>query len=165
MAKRPGTARTTTSRTASPARRTSAPATKKRTATRVAARRRTEARTPAAASHATSVEAYFAALPADARQRLRQMRELILAVTPDAAEWFSYGIPGFRLDGRPFVWYAAFKDHVSLYPMTAPIRTAFAADLERLGLATSTGTIRFPIDRPLPAAFITRLVRARREQM
>jgi uncharacterized protein YdhG (YjbR/CyaY superfamily) len=94
-----------------------------------------------------------------ARQRLRQLRSLILAAAPDAVEWFSYGIPGFRLQCKPFVWYAAFTNHVSLYPMTAAIRTSFAKELERF--ETSKGTVRFPLDRPLPMALIRRLVNAR----
>jgi len=108
---------------------------------------------------AKRVEAYLAACPKDVRQRLQQVRGLILGVAPDALEWFSYGIPGFRLDGRPFVWYAAFTHHVSLYPMTTAIRTAFARELE--GLETSKGTIRFPLERPLPVTLIKRLVKAR----
>jgi uncharacterized protein YdhG (YjbR/CyaY superfamily) len=109
------------------------------------------------------VQAYVAKLRPEMQRRLRQIRTLILAVAPNATEWFSYGIPGFRLDGRPFVWYAAFSEHVSLYPMTAPIRTTFAAELERLGLETSKGTIRFPLDRPLPTTLIKRLVKAKME--
>jgi len=109
--------------------------------------------------HGKQVEAYLAARPEDVRQRLQQLRALILATAPGALEWFSYGIPGFRLDGRPFIWYAAFTQHVSLYPMTTAIRTAFAKELE--GLETSKGTIRFPLERPLPVTLIKRLVKAR----
>jgi uncharacterized protein YdhG (YjbR/CyaY superfamily) len=113
--------------------------------------------------HEKKVAAYFAALPNGARQQLRQLRGLILATAPDAVEWFSYGIPGFRLHDRPFVWYAAFSHHVSLFPMTTAIRTTFAKALE--GLETSKGTIRFPRDRPLPVALVRRLVKARMGEM
>jgi uncharacterized protein YdhG (YjbR/CyaY superfamily) len=106
---------------------------------------------------------YCSALPPSTTRRVRQMRALILSVSPDAVEWFSYGIPGFRVHDKPFVWYAAFKEHVSLFPMTGAIRTAFAKELE--GYETSKGTVRFPHERALPATLIKRLVKARLKEV
>ena len=109
------------------------------------------------------VQAYIARQPAPARKILKRIRQDIRAVAPRATEVFSYGIPGFRLDGKPFVWFAGFRNHLSLYPLGPKIQRAHAAALEGCGF--SKGTIRFPLEKPPSSALVRKLVRARLADM
>jgi uncharacterized protein YdhG (YjbR/CyaY superfamily) len=119
----------------------------------------TKNRSPKARNAAPrNIAAYFAGVPEPARSRLHQMRSIIRsALPPGATETISYRIPAFKSDAA-LVWYAAFRDHCSLFP-TAAVIAAFKKELK--DFTTSKGTIHFPVGEPLPTALIKKLVKAR----
>jgi uncharacterized protein YdhG (YjbR/CyaY superfamily) len=106
------------------------------------------------------VTAYIAALPPSARKAMKQIRATIRIAAPDAVEGFGYGIPGFKLDGRVFLYSAAWKNHVSIYPFTKAMEREFAPEAKRYE-TSGKGTIRFPLEKPLPVAFVKRIAKAR----
>ncbi|PYV51218.1 MAG: hypothetical protein DMG98_26360 [Acidobacteria bacterium] len=109
-----------------------------------------------------NVDEYLARVPEPARSTLNRIRAVIRsAVPPAATETISYGMPAFRYK-EVLVWFAAFSDHCSLFP-TASVIEAYKKELQ--GFYTSKGTIHFPTDKPLPAALIKKLVKARVAQV
>lgn len=106
-----------------------------------------------------NVEEYLAGVPEPGRSTLRKVQAIIRSVVPpDTVETISYGMPAFRYI-KPLVAFAAFSDHCSLFPMNASLIKTFADDLK--DFETSKGTIRFPLDKPLPARLLKKLVKAR----
>jgi uncharacterized protein YdhG (YjbR/CyaY superfamily) len=87
------------------------------------------------------------------------MRSAVRAAAPEATEAISYGFPVFKLDSKSIVWCAAWKNHTSIYPMTADVKRALAAELDEYDVVK--GTIRFPLTKPPSSAFVKRLVKAR----
>ena len=108
---------------------------------------------------AKDVDAFLAKVPADKRAALEKLRETIKAAAPKAVELINYGVPMFRLEGKNLVSYAAAANHCSFYVQSPAVMRAFAADLA--DYKQGKGSIQFAADKPIPAALVTRLVKAR----
>jgi uncharacterized protein YdhG (YjbR/CyaY superfamily) len=106
-----------------------------------------------------NIDEYLASISDDKRAALERLRKTIKSAAPKAEECISYGLAAFRLDGRPLVAFGAASNHCAFYPMSSSTVTAHRKELE--GYDTSKGTIRFPVEKPLPAALVRKLVRAR----
>ena len=106
----------------------------------------------------SGVEEYLAALPDDKRAALERLRKTIRSAAPMATEKISYGMPAFHHRGN-LVYYAAFKDHCSLFPGSKKVLANHADDLA--AYETTKGTIHFTVDEPLPAALVKRIVKER----
>ena len=105
------------------------------------------------------VGTYLAKVPEPARTTLQKVRATIRSVVPkEATEGLSYGMPAFRYKGA-LVAYAAFKDHCSFFPMQASLIDEMKEELA--AYRTSKGTLQFSLDKPLPAALVRRMVKAR----
>jgi uncharacterized protein YdhG (YjbR/CyaY superfamily) len=107
----------------------------------------------------TSVAAYFAGLDDRTRGVMRKVYDAIVSATPEAEEAVVYGMPGFKLHGKSFVGYMAFKDHYSVFPMGGD---AIEAHRTELGdHVTGKGTISFSYEERFPAALVKKVVRTR----
>jgi uncharacterized protein YdhG (YjbR/CyaY superfamily) len=102
-----------------------------------------------------SIDAYLARQPEASRKVLERVRGVIRKALPGAEEAISYQIPSYRLHGTYVVYFAGWKKHFSLYPVTAPVQGALADELQ--GYEISKGTVRFPLDAPVPAGLIRRI--------
>lgn len=107
-----------------------------------------------------TVDEFIQNYPPDTQAILQELRRVIHEEAPDATEKIGYGIPTFTLNGN-LVHFSAYEHHIGFYPGAAPI-VAFADELKPY--ETSKGTVRFPIEKPLPMDLIRRIVRYRVEQ-
>ena len=107
---------------------------------------------------ASTIDEYLANLSDDKRAALEKLRKTIRAAAPQAEECISYQMPAFRLNGM-LVGFGATANHCAFYPMSASTVAAHRAELKNYD--TSKGTIRFQPDKPLPAALVRKLVKAR----
>lgn len=105
------------------------------------------------------VDAYLAKLPEDQRAALEGFRKQVVRLVPDAVETISYGMPAFKLHGTALLWFAGWKAHCSIYPLTDTFLEARADELK--GYRRTKGSLHFTPDAPLPEALVEELVLAR----
>jgi uncharacterized protein YdhG (YjbR/CyaY superfamily) len=108
-----------------------------------------------------SIDEYIAGFPPDVQALLEKVRATIRKAEPDAKETISYQIPSFTLNGQYLVYFAGYKKHIGVYP--APVgNPEFEEDLS--GYAAGKGTVRFPLDRPIPFGLIRKIVKFRAKE-
>lgn len=110
----------------------------------------------------TTVDGYVAAQPAAMREVLAELRRRVHAAVPEATEAISYDIPTFKVDGKAFIYTAAWKKHIAVYPIPDG-DDALQRDIERY--RSGKGTLKFMLDEPFPYELFDRLVLAARARV
>jgi uncharacterized protein YdhG (YjbR/CyaY superfamily) len=106
-----------------------------------------------------TVDEYIATQPEGLRPKLEQVRAAIRRAVPEALEGIGYGMPGYKLNGKPLLYFAGFKQHYSLFAASG---TFFASLREELkGYEQRKGTVHFPLDKPVPVKLISRIAKVR----
>jgi uncharacterized protein YdhG (YjbR/CyaY superfamily) len=108
---------------------------------------------------AQEIDRYLEALEEPKRGTLALLRQRILDVLPEAEQGIAYGVPAFKVQGKTIAGFAAFKNHLSYLPHSGSVFPQLADELT--GYTTSTGALRFDIDRALPALLVEKLVEVR----
>jgi uncharacterized protein YdhG (YjbR/CyaY superfamily) len=103
-----------------------------------------------------SIDEYIAACPEQTHERLQEIRKMIKKIVPDAKEKISYQIACFELNGKNLIHFAGWKKHISLYPIPAGDET-FKEEASKY--EDGKGTMKFPLDEPLPIKLIERVVK------
>jgi uncharacterized protein YdhG (YjbR/CyaY superfamily) len=104
-----------------------------------------------------SADEYIAAQPEVARATLERVRSVIRKALPKSEEVISYQIPAFKVDGTAVIYFAGWKKHFSLYPITEKAQAAFKAELASYEM--SKGTVRFPLSASIPVALIGKIAK------
>lgn len=105
--------------------------------------------------NSTNVEEYIKSFPISTQKKLNQLRSLILKVSPSIQESIAYGMPGYKIDSKPYVYFGAFSKHIGLYAL--PQGTEEFKKLSSK-YKTSKGTIQFPLEEDLPLDLIKALL-------
>ena len=106
-----------------------------------------------------SVDEYLAAQPEAMRPKLQQVRAAIKRSVPQAEEGIGYRMPGYKLHGKPMLYFAGFKEHYSLFGASGTFLAALEDELR--GYELRKGTVRFPLTKPVPVRLISRIAKLR----
>lgn len=104
------------------------------------------------------VDIYIATFSPEIQKILQRMRTIIQKAAPTAVESIAYGMPAYKLNGKPLVYFAAFKEHIGLYA-TPSGHSAFAKELSRY--KQGKGSVQFPLDESMPYTLIQKIVEFR----
>lgn len=104
------------------------------------------------------IDEYIASFPEDIQRILKELRATIKAAAPEAGEKINYGIPTFTLNGTYLIYFAAWKNHISIYPIPSGSE---AFNNEVSNYVAGKGTLKFPLGKPLPWELITQIVKLR----
>lgn len=104
------------------------------------------------------IDDYIAQFPEETAKILESIKSLIKSLVPNAQEVISYGMPSFKQNGKPLVYFAAFKNHIGFYALPSG-NSAFKKEL--LNYKTGKGSIQFPLNKPIPYDLITKIVKYR----
>ncbi len=106
----------------------------------------------------TTTDEYIAGFPGDIQVILNQVRATIQKAAPDAEESIAYGMPAYKLKGKPLVYFAGFKNHIGFYA-TPSGHTEFAKELSKF--KQGKGSVQFPLNQPIPYDLIGQIVEFR----
>ena len=106
-----------------------------------------------------SVDEYIAAQPEAVRPKLEQLRAAIRSAVPEAEEAIGYHMPGYKLQGKPMLYFASFKEHYSLFAASGTFFATLEDELS--GYELRKGTVQFPLTKPVPVKLISRIAKLR----
>jgi uncharacterized protein YdhG (YjbR/CyaY superfamily) len=105
-----------------------------------------------------TVEEYLADFPKEVKAKIQELRTLIKDLAPEAEEGISYNMPGYKLSGKPLVYFAGYEHHIGFYPLPSAIRE-FKEEISKY--KTSKGAIQFPLDKKIPIALVRKILKMR----
>ena len=108
-----------------------------------------------------NVDEYIANFPEEVQGKLEQIRKAIKEEVPEVGEKISYGVPTATINGKYFIYFAGYKNHLSLYPVT---ETMVKALKEVLQYRTGKGTLQFPLNKSLPMQLIKKIIKFRAQE-